>query len=182
MSKFGDEFKAARAAGKKTFMFNGKSYTTRTADDNKKDAAAKAKDTPVAPAMDDATSKAVAKNTLEQAAIRGEQKPATPAAAKAEVKPDARVGRGMRNTGVTGGSNLAPTPKPVVKGPSAEEKAAAAAARTKKAKADMEAMKDRMSEKRKEKSGFKLFPRMNHGGSVRGDGIATKGKTKGTMR
>ena len=71
MSKFGDEFKAARAAGKKTFMFNGKSYTTRTADDNKKDAAAKAKDKPAAPApMDDATKDRVKRNALEQGCNR----------------------------------------------------------------------------------------------------------------
>ena len=178
MSKFGDEFKAARAAGKKTFMFNGKPYTTRTDDDNKKDAAAKAKAKPVAPAMDDATSKAVTKNALAQAAIKGEQKPV-----KLADKVEPSRGRGMRNTGVTGGSNLAP--KPVVKGPSAEEKAAAAdkaAAKTKKAKADMEATKDRMSARREEKSGFKLFPKMAKGGSVRGDGCAVKGKTKGAMR
>lgn len=177
MSKFGDEFKAARAAGKKTFMFNGKPFTTRTDDDNKKDAAAKAKDTPVAPAMDAATSKAVTKNVLEQAAIKGEQKPV-----KLAEKVEPSRGRGTLNTGVTGGANLAP--KTVVKGPSAEEKAAAAdkaAAKTKKAKADMKATQERMSEKRKEKSGFKLFPKMKHGGSVRGDGIATKGKTKGRM-
>lgn len=30
MSKFGDAFKAARASGKKTFKFGGKSYTTKT--------------------------------------------------------------------------------------------------------------------------------------------------------
>lgn len=36
MSKFGDAFKAARAAGDKTFMFNGKKYTTETADDVKR--------------------------------------------------------------------------------------------------------------------------------------------------
>jgi len=178
MSKFGDEFKAARAAGKKTFMFNGKPYTTRTDDDNKKDAAAKAKATPAAPPpMNDATSKAVTKNALEQAAIRGEQKPV-----KLADKVEPSRGRGMSNKGVTGGANLAP--KPVVKGPSAEEKAAAAdkaAAKKQKSTDDMKATKDRMSEKRKEKSGFKLFPKMAKGGSVRGDGIATKGKTKGRM-
>ena len=178
MSKFGDEFKAARAAGKKTFMFNGKSYTTRTADDNKKDVAAKAKDKPAAPAkMDDATKDRVKRNELEQAAIKGEQKPV-----KLADKVEPSRGRGARNTGVTGGSNLAPAPKSVAKGPSAEEKAAAAAAKTKKAKADMEAMKDRMSARREEKSGFKLFPKMAKGGSVRGDGCAVKGKTKGAMR
>tara|TARA_R110000803_G_scaffold45954_1_gene96543 strand:+ start:608 stop:1246 length:639 start_codon:yes stop_codon:yes gene_type:complete len=66
-----------------------------------------------------------------------------------------------------------------------KEKAAAAdkaAAKTKKAKADMEAMKGRMSARREEKSGFKLFPKMAKGGSVRGDGCAVKGKTKGAMR
>jgi hypothetical protein len=36
MSAFGDAFKAARAAGKKEFTFNGKKYHTRTADDEKK--------------------------------------------------------------------------------------------------------------------------------------------------
>jgi hypothetical protein len=180
MSKFGDEFKAARAAGKKTFMFNGKPYTTRTADDNKKDAAAKTKATPAAaPAkMDDATSKAVTKNALEQKAIAGKQDPV-----KLADKVEPSRGRGMRNMGVTDKPNLAPAPKQIGRGPtkSNEEKAAAAAAKTKKAKADMEAMKDRMSAKREEKSGFKLFPKMKHGGSVRGDGIATKGKTKGRM-
>jgi hypothetical protein len=30
MSKFGEAFKKARKAGKKTFSFNGKSYTTKT--------------------------------------------------------------------------------------------------------------------------------------------------------
>lgn len=30
MSSFGDAFKSARAAGKKTFKFNGKLYTTQT--------------------------------------------------------------------------------------------------------------------------------------------------------
>ncbi len=30
MSKFGDAFASARKAGKKTFMHNGKSYTTKT--------------------------------------------------------------------------------------------------------------------------------------------------------
>lgn len=173
MSKFGDEFKAARAAGKKTFMFNGKSYTTKTADDMKKAA------------------------------------PAAPAAAKAEVKPvgrgmlnmgvsgpaprdaDARVGRGTRNTGVTGGANLAP--KPVTKGPTAEQKAAdadKAAAKKQKSTDDMKATQERMSAAREDKS-KKLFPKMKHGGgvpkmkmggSVRGDGCAVKGKTKGTMR
>jgi hypothetical protein len=190
MSKFGDEFKAARAAGKKTFMFNGKSYTTRTADDNKKDAAAKAKDTPVAPAMDDATKDRVKRNVLEQAAIKGEQKTVTPASTTPVTK---QVGRGGLNKGVNTPANLASAPKQTGRGPtkSNEEKAADAAARTKKAKADMKATKDRMSAKREEKSGFKLFPKMKHGGgvpkmkhggSVRGDGIATKGKTKGTMR
>lgn len=45
MSQFGDAFKAARAAGKKSFSFNGKSYHTQTADDLKKlkPAAVKAK-------------------------------------------------------------------------------------------------------------------------------------------
>lgn len=33
MSKFGEAFKAARAGGGKTFMFNGKKYTTDRADD-----------------------------------------------------------------------------------------------------------------------------------------------------
>jgi len=165
MSKFGDEFKAARAAGKKTFMFNGKSYTTRTADDNKRDAAAK--DKPAAPAsMDAATTKAVTKNTLEQAAIRGEQKPVELAE---KVEPSR--GRGARNTGVTGGAKLAPSPKEVAKGPSTEEKAAAAAARTKKAKADMEDTKARMSARREEKGGFKLFPKMASGGAVKAKGM-----------
>ena len=36
MSAFGDAFKAARAAGKKTFTFNGKSYHTRTKEDEAK--------------------------------------------------------------------------------------------------------------------------------------------------
>lgn len=35
MSAFGNAFKAARASGAKTFDFNGKSYTTKTADDLK---------------------------------------------------------------------------------------------------------------------------------------------------
>ena len=46
----------------------------------------------------------------------------------------------------------------------------------------MEATKARMSARREEKGGFKLFPKMAKGGSVRGDGCAVKGKTKGTMR
>jgi hypothetical protein len=127
--------------------------------------------------MDDATIKAVTKNTLEQKAIRGEQDPATLAK---KVEPSR--GRGGLNKGVTGGANYAP--KTVVKGPSAEEKAAAAdkaAAKKQKSIDDMKATQDRMSEKRKEKSGFKLFPKMKKGGSVRGDGIARKGKTKGRM-
>lgn len=33
MSKFGDAFRAARAAGKKTFTFNGESYNTKMASD-----------------------------------------------------------------------------------------------------------------------------------------------------
>ena len=37
MSAFGDAFKAARAAGDKTFTFGGKSYNTKTADDAKGD-------------------------------------------------------------------------------------------------------------------------------------------------
>ena len=36
MSAFGDAFKAARAAGKKTFTFNGKSYHTRTKEEEAK--------------------------------------------------------------------------------------------------------------------------------------------------
>jgi len=170
MSKFGDEFKAARAAGQKTFMFNGKSYTTKTADDIKKAASAAAK----------AKVKPAGRGMLNM----GVSGPAPKDA-------DARVGRGTRNTGVTGGANLAP--KPVAKGPTAEQKAAdadKAAAKKQKSTDDMKAMQERMSAAREDKS-KKLFPKMKHGGgvpkmkmggSVRGDGCAVKGKTKGTMR
>ena len=161
MSKFGDEFKAARAAGQKTFMFNGKSYTTKTADDMKK----------AAPAAAKAEVKPVGRGGLNMG-VSG----------PAPKDPDARVGRGTRNTGVTGGANLAP--KPVVKGPTAEQKAAdadKAAAKKQKSTDDMKAMQERMSAAREDKA-KKLFPKMKMGGSVRGDGCAVKGKTKGTMR
>lgn len=39
MSAFGDAFKAARSAGKKSFTFNGKSYHTRTKEDEARPAA-----------------------------------------------------------------------------------------------------------------------------------------------
>jgi len=68
MSAFGDAFKAARAAGKKTFTFNGKSYHTRTKEDEaKKPDVSKAK----TPPMDEATKARVQRNKLEQAAMRG---------------------------------------------------------------------------------------------------------------
>ena len=54
--------------------------------------------------------------------------------------------------------------------------------RRKSISASMEATKARMRKRREEQGGFKLFPKMAKGGSVRGDGCAVKGKTKGTMR
>ena len=78
MSVFGDAFKAARAAGKKTFTFNGKSYHTRTKEDEaKKPDVSKAKagpaeyETKKAPQMDSITEARVYRNKLEQAAIKG---------------------------------------------------------------------------------------------------------------
>ena len=78
MSAFGDAFKAAREAGKKTFTFNGKSYHTRTKEDEaKKPDVSKAKagpaeyETKKAPPMDEATKARVQRNKLEQAAMRG---------------------------------------------------------------------------------------------------------------
>ena len=69
MSAFGDAFKAARAAGKKTFTFNGKSYHTRTKEDEaKKPDVSKNKE---APRMDSITEARVYRNKLEQAAIKG---------------------------------------------------------------------------------------------------------------
>ena len=82
MSAFGDAFKAARAAGKKTFTFNGESYHTRTKEDeakakDKKPDVSKAKAGPAeyeakkTPPMDEATKARVRRNRLEQAAMKG---------------------------------------------------------------------------------------------------------------
>ena len=71
LSKFGAAFKAARARGDKTFTFGGKSYTTKTKDDEakaKKPDVSKAKE---APRMDSITEARVYRNKLEQAAIKG---------------------------------------------------------------------------------------------------------------
>jgi len=200
MSKFGDEFKAARAAGKKTFMFNGKSYTTRTADDNKRDAAAKdkpaaAKGVTFKPVTDSDIARAKdavkrptsgpktnpgqvqqpsAKIAMDKAeALAREEKAAAAAARTKKAKADMEdtKARMSARREEKGGFKLAPPPKEVAKGPSTEEKAAAAAARTKKAKADMEDMKARMSARREEKGGFKLFPKMASGGAVKAKGM-----------
>ena len=86
MSAFGDAFKAARAAGKKTFTFNGKSYHTRTKEDEAKAKAKPAAKPDVskatagpavyekkkAPPMNAATEARVKRNALEQEAMRGE--------------------------------------------------------------------------------------------------------------
>jgi hypothetical protein len=78
LSKFGAAFKAARARGDKTFTFGGKSYTTKTKDDEaKKPDVSKAKagpaeyETKKAPPMDEATKARVLRNKLEQAAMKG---------------------------------------------------------------------------------------------------------------
>lgn len=107
MSAFGDAFKAARAAGKKTFTFNGKSYHTRTKEDEGKAKPAAKPDVSKAtagpavyekkkaPPMDDATKARVKRNTLEQKAMRGEdmskdtKTPSKPASAKAPEMPKA---------------------------------------------------------------------------------------------
>ena len=71
LSKFGAAFKAARARGDKTFTFGGKSYTTKTKDDEakaKKPDVSKAKE---APRMDSITEARVYRNKLEQAAMKG---------------------------------------------------------------------------------------------------------------
>jgi hypothetical protein len=81
ISDFGKAFRAARSAGKKEFSWNGKSYHTRTADEEK---AAKAKSS--AP-------KAAAKPAQSKQARLGVSTPATqqsrpaPAAAKAKSSP-----------------------------------------------------------------------------------------------
>jgi len=207
MSKFGDEFKAARAAGKKTFMFNGKSYTTRTADDNKRDAAAKdkpaaAKGVTFKPVTDSDIARAKdavkrptsgpktnpgqvqqpsAKIAMDKAEALAREETAIAKDAKNKLASDRRksISASMEDTKARmsarreekGGAKLAPSPKEVVKGPSTEEKAAAAAARTEKAKADMEDTKARMSARREEKGGFKLFPKMASGGAVKAKGM-----------
>jgi hypothetical protein len=61
MSAFGEAFKAARKAGKKNFTFGGKSYNTRTKDDEakmsssptKKVSASLTKKTPIGPSKGD---------------------------------------------------------------------------------------------------------------------------------
>jgi hypothetical protein len=135
-------------------------------------AKAKAKAEFTAPvSMDDATSKAVTKNALEQAAIKGEQKPVTPASLTPVTK---QVGRGGLNKGVTDKPNLASAPKPVAKGPSAEEKAAAAAAKTKKDKATRDAA---AASKTVPKTRYgEAVEGMKHGGVVKGYGAARGGK------
>lgn len=73
-SAFGTAFAAARAAGKKTFEFGGKSYTTKRADDPKEGAAAK-----------DKSVVATAKRGLDKA----DKAAAAPSASK--VRPKARA-------------------------------------------------------------------------------------------
>jgi hypothetical protein len=98
-SAFGTAFAAARAAGKKTFEFGGKSYNTKRADDPKEGAAAK-----------DKSVVATAKRGLDKA----DKAAAAPSASK--VRPKARASAKSGASRSTAGK--ATPAKPAAKAPS----------------------------------------------------------------
>ena len=224
MSAFGDAFKAARAAGKKTFTFNGKSYHTRTKEDEAKAKPAAKPDVSKAtagpavyekkkaPPMDDATKARVKRNALEQKAMRGEDmsdyvrkmpdnrptafddkgvmKRKSPEMVK---MPDTRADR-TKAPEMIKADNKDDTSLSV----SERIKRAKDRARTSDTGTDTRSVSERiksafksagdavsptagMARRAREAAEKEMGKGMKRGGTVRGDGIAKRGKTKGRM-
>lgn len=194
MSAFGDAFKAARAAGKKTFTFNGKSYHTRTKEDEAKAKpdVSKATAGPAvyekkkAPPMDDATKARVKRNELEQKAMRGEdmseymkklpdnRPPVKGAEFSAKGAPERKSPEMVKLPDTRADRTKAPEmmkTDDTSLSLSERIKRTKERARTSSTGTDTRSVSQRI----KEAVGMK------RGGSVRGDGIAQRGKTKGRM-
>ena len=206
MSAFGDAFKAARAAGKKTFTFNGKSYHTRTKEDEAKPAAkpdvSKATAGPAvyekkkAPPMDDATKARVKRNALEQKAMRGEDmsdyvrkmpdnrptafddkgvmKRKSPEMVKTDNKDDTSLSVSER---IKRAKDRARTSDTGTDTRSVSERIKSAL----KSAGDAVSPTAGMARRAREAAEKEMGKGMKRGGTVRGDGIAKRGKTKGRM-
>ena len=190
MSAFGDAFKAARAAGKKTFTFNGKSYHTRTKEDEaKKPDVSKAKAGPAeyeikkAPPMDEATKARVLRNKLEQAAIKG--KPIQPVdRSLKKIGEDGKL-RNEKPVGMPESRRLEPKAKApeMIRTSDREDDTDLPlnerGRRTRERARNSDTGTDKRSVNERLKSAFG----MKKGGMVKKgrDGIAQRGKTKGRM-
>ena len=226
MSAFGDAFKAARAAGKKTFTFNGKSYHTRTKEDEAKPAAkpdvSKATAGPAvyekkkAPPMDDATKARVKRNALEQKAMRGEdmsdyvkklpdnRPPVEGATFSSKGAPERKSPEMKKLPDTRADRTKAPE---MIKADNKDDTSLSVSERIKRAKdrartsdtgTDTRSVSERiksafksagdavsptagMARRAREAAEKEMGKGMKRGGTVRGDGIAKRGKTKGRM-
>lgn len=190
LSPFEEAFKEARADGKKTFTFNGKSYGTVTADDEQK-------------RIDKMPSHVSDAPTGIQAGTRYVDRPRTPTPSNAKARSLVDQGRGVdiykdvdRDAVLQAGLGLASV-YPAVAGTrlayAAARPAISAAARYFSKKDSSTASKARdedpplFTSKEKPESGvfddvspreFKKGGKVS-GASKRGDGIAQRGRTKG---